>query len=356
MRYVLDKSSGSMYIQLFRMLKEDIEKGVYRDGDKLPSKRIMALDSGASVITVQHAYDLLADEGYIETRERSGYFVIYKHGSSAESGALPLKAAASHYTDTAFPFSIYSKAVRKVLTEYGDRIIEKSPNFGTPEIRLALCDYLRRSRGIDVSPNQIVIGAGAEYIYTLILRMFPGDTVFGIEYPCYEKIQRIYEEASVPLDHLRMGHDGILSEELARTPAEVIHLTPYNSVPSKVTASGPKRREYITWLNGSQSRFIIEDDYDSEFSSTTKSESTLFSMDTNGSVIYVNTFTRTLFPGLRIGYMILPEKLLPRYTEKNGFLSCTVPMLSQFCIAELLMSGEFQRHINRVRRSKSKKY
>ena len=355
MRYVLDKSAGSMYMQLFRMLKEDIEKGIYRDGDKLPSKRVMALDSGASVVTVRHAYDLLADEGYIETRERSGYFVVYKQGSRDREDTLPAKTPSSHYVDSAFPFSIYSKAVRKVLSEYGDMIIEKSPNFGTPEIRGAICDYLRKSRGIDVSPNRIIIGAGAEYIYSLIVRTFPDNTVFGMESPCYEKIQRIYEESGVPTDHLRMGPDGILSSELERTNASVIHLTPYNSVPSHVTASGPKRREYITWLLKDPSRIIIEDDYDSEFSSVTKSESTLFSMDKTDSVIYVNTFTRTLFPGLRIGYMILPEKLLQQFAEKNGFLSCTVPMLSQFCIAELLMSGEFQRHINRVRRSKGKK-
>ena len=342
-----------MYLQLFRLMKKDISEGIYKPGDKLPSKRTLALDTGTSLITVEHTYAMLTDEGYIEPRERSGYFVVQSESAAAEHRELEIRdRPAAHVADTSLPFPVFSRTVRKVLSEYGERITEKSPNFGCPELRSAVAGYLRRSRGIDVSPSQIMIGAGSEYLYTLMIRTLGPDTVFGIESPCYDTIRKIYMSSNVAVDHLRMGRDGILPEELSRTDASVLHLTPYNSVPTAVTASAPKRREYVRWVQAVPERYIIEDDYDSEFSSVTKAESTLYSMDNSGSVIYMNTFSRTLFPGLRAGYAVLPEKLLDKYAEQNGFLSCSVPMLTQYCIAELLSNGEFQRHINRVRRKR----
>ena len=354
MRYVLDNlSSEPLYLQLFRLIRKDISDGIYKPGDRLPSKRNLSLDTGASIITVEHTYALLTDEGYIEPRERSGYYVSGSADTRPDHTDMMSNAHHTvHVDDTSLPFSVFSKTVRNVLSKYGESITEKSPNFGCPELRSAIADYLCRSRGIDVSPAQIVVGAGSEYLYTLIIRILDKDSVFGIESPCYDTIRQIYQSSNARIDYLKMGRDGILPEELERTNASVLHLTPYNSVPTSVTASAPKRREYINWVQSKPERLIIEDDYDSEFSSITKAESTLFSMDDTGSVIYMNTFSRTLFPGLRAGYAVLPERLISIYSSRNGFLSCSVPMLTQYCIAELLTNGEFQRHINRVRRKK----
>lgn len=354
MRYVLDDlSSEPLYLQLFRLIRKDISDGIFKPGDRLPSKRNMSLDTGASIITVEHTYALLTDEGYIEPRERSGYYIAGSADRiSDQTDQKPVPPHAVHVEDTSLPFSVFSRTVRNVLNKYGERVTEKSPNFGCPELRSAISDYLRRSRDIDVSPSRIMIGAGSEYLYTLIIRALDKDSVFGIESPCYDTIRQIYQSCNVRIDPLKMGRDGILPEELKRTNASVLHLTPYNSVPTSVTASAPKRREYIKWVQSKPGRLIIEDDYDSEFSSITKAESTLFSMDDTGSVIYMNTFSKTLFPGLRAGYAVLPDRLISSYSSRNGFLSCSVPVLTQYCIAELLTNGEFQRHINRVRRKR----
>ena len=347
MKYKIDKSIRPAYLQIYNQIKADIISGVL-DG-KLPSKRLLADELGVSTITVEHAYALLSDEGYIETRERSGYFVIFKQAdgfSIGETAPLaPQPQPTHHYPD--FPFSVLSKTMRNILSVYGDRILEKSPSEGCEELRSALARYLARNRGLNVTTEQIVIGSGAEYLYGLIIELLGRDRVYGIEKPSYEKIAQVYDAAEVALEHLPLSRDGIDSAALAGTTATVLHTTPYRSFPSGVTASASKRYEYIRWAKG---RYIIEDDFESEFSVSTKAEDTLFSLSKSENVIYLNSFSKTISPALRIGYMVLPKALVPTFREKLGFYSCTVPTFEQLVIAALLTSGDFERHINRVRR------
>lgn len=347
MKYKVDKSIRPVYLQIYSQIKEDIISGVL--DSKLPSKRLLADELGVSTITIEHAYALLADEGYIETRERSGYFVIFKQGdgfSLGEAAPLTPQPHPNHsYPD--FPFSVLSKTMRNILAVYGEGILEKSPGEGCEELRNALARYLARNRGLNITKEQIIIGSGAEYLYGLIIELLGRDRIYGIEKPSYEKIAQVYAAADVALEHLPLSHDGIDSAALAATRATVLHTTPYRSFPSGVTASASKRHEYIRWAEG---RYIIEDDFESEFSVSTKAEDTLFSLSKSENVIYLNSFSKTISPALRIGYMVLPKGLVSAFREKLGFYSCTVPTYEQLVIASLLGSGDFERHINRVRR------
>ncbi len=348
MKYKVDKSIRPAYLQIYNQIKADIISGLL-DG-KLPSKRLLSDELGVSTITVEHAYALLSDEGYIEPRERSGYFVIFRQGdgfSIGETTAIaPLPQPTHSYPD--FPFSVLSKTMRNILSAYGERILEKSPGEGCEELRSALARYLARNRGLNITTEQIVIGSGAEYLYGLIIELLGRNRVYGIEKPSYEKIEQVYDAAEVALEHLPLSHDGIDSAALAATAATVLHTTPYRSFPSGVTASASKRYEYIRWAESS--KYIIEDDFESEFSVSTKAEDTLFSLSKLENVIYLNSFSKTISPALRIGYMVLPKGLVSAFQEKLGFYSCTVPTFEQLVIASLLNSGDFQRHINRVRR------
>lgn len=359
MKYSIDTQSGkAAYMQLYEQLKRDIVGGVYAYGSKLPSKRLLAEESGVSVITVEHAYGILCDEGYTEARQRSGYFVVYKRGDFPGSYQAPQKSPApsrvSHQGHTSFPFSVLAKTMRKVLSEYGEDILDRSPNRGCGELRLAICAYLARSQGISVSENQIIIGSGAEYLYSLIVQLLGTDRVYAIEDPSYEKIRRVYELGGARVDALKLGQDGILTKELGRTDATVLHITPFNSFPSGITAGVSKRMEYLAFVK-ERGGYIIEDNYDSELTVSKKNEDTVFSLSDDGSVIYLNTFSRTIAPSMRVGYMVLPEKLLAEFEQKLGFYACTVPLFEQYVLSELLDSGDFERHINRVRRQRRKK-
>lgn len=365
------------YLQVYEQVKADIINGRYPAGAKLPSKRVMAEAMGISVITIEHAYELLSEEGYIIPREKSGYFVTYDdrdiytgveirkasaipgrnrsgfvagnvaaHDDRAEAGeknTLPRQA------EPRFSYSLYAKTVRRVLSDYGELIMQKSPQNGMPELRSAIAEYLLRSRRLEVSPDQIFIGAGAEYLYGLIVQTFGRGEVYGIESPSYTKIAKVYASGGADIKELPLGKDGLKSEPLWNSDVKILHITPYRSFPSGVTASASKKREYLKWSRKNNG-YIIEDDFESEFTPSRKPEETIFSLDSEGRVIYVNTFTRTIGSFARCAYMVLPKELTDLFVKEIGFYECPVPTLDQLVIASLMVNGDFERHINKVRR------
>ena len=341
------------YLALYETLREEILSGVRSYGSRLPSRRVLARDRGVSAVTVDHSYELLCEEGYAESRPRSGFYVAYREEDGFSLPArLPQAAELSPVlpgSRDSFPFPSLARVMRRVLSDYGERILVRPPNTGCPELREALCRYLARNRGIRVSPDQLVIGAGAEYLYGLVVELLGPQRVYGIEAPSYKKIEQVYRARGVQLDFCALGQDGILSEALRSTPASVLHITPFRSFPSGVTASASKRREYLRWVSP-HDRFLVEDDYESEFSLLRKPEETLFAMAKGRNVLYLNTFSRTVSPSLRAGYMVLPRSLLPVFELRLGFYSCTVPAFEQYVLTELLNSGDLERHINRIRR------
>jgi GntR family transcriptional regulator/MocR family aminotransferase len=361
MKYKIVLGHSPAYLQLYNQIKKDIVAKAYPYGAKLPSKRLLAEETGVSVITIEHAYELLVSEGYAESKQRSGYYVIYRERDFISHVAvddLPhdvkINLQTTSQTGVTFPFSVLSKAMRKVICDYGESLLVKSHNKGVLAFRQELCSYLKRTVDIDAAPDQIIIGAGAEYLYGLVVQLLGKNKIYAIENPSYNKIRQVYTANGVMVEPLQMGKNGIITSDLASSRANVLHVTPYNSFPSMVTASVSKRNEYLHWANG-RNGYIVEDNYDSELTISKKNEETLFSLSTKQNVIYINTFSKTLSSGIRVGYMLLPKTLVQTFEQNLGFYSCTVPVFEQLLLTELLSSGEFERHVNRVRRQKRKK-
>lgn len=356
MKYIIDKENRPVYLQLYKQIREDIIAENYPYNTKLPSKRSLAEETGVSTITVEHAYALLCDEGYVESRERSGFVVIFRKTDGFAASCERHTERISHHiqrTYPDFPLSVLSKTMRKVLTEHGDLLLEKSPNSGCVELREAIRHYFARNRGIQVDVEQIVIGSGSEYLYRLIVELLGRHRIYAIESPSYKRIEQVYMATEITYDSLPLTSSGIDSKALSKTKADVLHTTPYRSYPSGVTTTASKRHEYIRWSE-QHDRYIIEDDFESEFSVSTKPTETLFSLSNKDNVIYLNTFSKTISPSLRIGYMVLPRHLVEVFNKKLGFYSCTVPTFMQYVLAELINNGDFERHINRIRRNKRK--
>ena len=355
MKYVIDKENRPLYLQLYKQIRDNILAENYPYNTKLPSKRSLAEETGVSTITVEHAYALLCDEGYVESRERSGFVVIFR---KSDGFVTPNEHCTEHTHPTEaetpdFPLSVLSKTMRKVLTDHGELLLEKSPNCGCMELREAIRHYLARNRGIHVNTEQIIIGSGSEYLYGLIVELIGRHRIYAIESPSYKKIEQVYRAAEITYALLPLTTSGIDSKALAETKADVLHTTPYRSYPSGVTATASKRHEYIRWSERND-RYIIEDDFESEFAIFAKPTETLFALSQNDHVLYLNTFSKTISPSLRIGYMVLPKHLVNEFRDKLGFYSCTVPTFMQYVLAEIINNGNFERHINRVRRIKRK--
>lgn len=368
------------YALIYENLRANITDGTIKYGEKLHSKRAAADSFDASVITVEHAYELLESEGYIESRPRRGYFARYvadgilaekesdfpfpeefaienqtdgNDASAKDANAKGTNAKDANAKKERFPFGIYASAVRAVLNDLGDKITEKTNGSGAPALKSAIKNYLKTSRDVHADENRIIIGAGAEYLYGVIAKLFGAGETFAIETPSYGIIEKIYSLNGVKTEKLRLGTDGVLSEDLAACRAKVIHVTPYRSFPTGVTASASKRAEYLRAAK-KIGAYIVEDDYESEFSLSAKLTETLFKNTPDDNVIYINTFSKSVFPSLRLAYMILPEKLAAKYYEKFGDFSCPVPTLEQYVAAKIISDGSFARHVNRVRRTRKK--
>ena len=339
------------YLTLYERLRAQIIAGDYPYGTKLPSKRQLAEEAGLSLVTVEHALTLLCDEGYLEARERSGHYIAFRQGDGFVPAPPPPRRETGGTPEReSFPFSLLSRTMRRVITARAETLLERCPPGGCAELRGALSRYLGRARGIHAAPEQIYIGSGAEYLYGLIVQALGRDRLYALEDPSYEKIAQVYAAQGAATVRLPLRRDGVDSAALAATAADVLHITPYRSYPSNVTASAGKRREYIRWAAAPE-RVIVEDDFTSELAASSKPEETVFSLAERGNVIYMNTFSQTVAPSLRMGYLVLSPAMARRFSERIGFYSCTVPVFEQYVLAELIDNGDYERHIRRVRRS-----
>ncbi len=344
------------YLEIYEKIKDDIINEVYGFNEKLPSKRTIAEDMKVSVVTVETAYDILQSEGYIFSIERSGYFVSYNTDFTFKTNTKneeKTEVFSVSKNNEYFPFSTLASATRKILSSFGEALLEKSANTGTEYLKKSIKNYLIRNRGISVEENQIIIGSGSEYLYGIITELLGQDKIYAIESPSYEQIEKVYLAKNVKIEKLPITSSGISSENLNKSIAQILHVTPYRSYPTLATATVSKKKEYLNWAierNG----FVIEDDYESEFSLTTKTTDTIFGSDKNAPVIFVNTFTKSICPALRVGYMLIPKFLTDTFYQKLGFYSCTVPTLEQYLIASILNDGSFERHVNKIRRLRRK--
>ena len=343
------------YYSIYLDVKTKILQGNYQAGEKLPSKRVMCDKMGCSIVTVEHAYAMLEEEGYIRSRERSGYFVERIDLSigavpTAKRAPLPhIKEKRALPTERDFEYSLWFKTIRKVISERGEELFVKAPSKGCAILRNAISDYLYRYRGMTADPHRIIIGSGSEQLYEIAVKLLGREKIYGIEDPSYAQIKAVYLGMGAEICPLKFTQDGIDSKELFGAHFDVLHVTPFHSYPSGITTPISKRYEYLKWAQLNQ-KYIIEDDFDSEFFIPGHPIEPLYSLDRNNSVIYINTFSKSLSPSMRMGYMILPDALLSSYDDILGKFSCSVPVLDQYVLAEFISNGSFERHLNRMRR------
>lgn len=339
------------YYQLYHELKNKILRGNYQSGEKLPSKRVMADQCGHSLITVQRAYAMLEDEGYIQAQERKGYFVCSIDASMRENSTqnrIQYLPQVQEKSGQDFEYSVWFKTVRKVISEKGEELFVKAPNKGCAVLRNAIADYLHRYRGMLAQPQNIIIGSGAEQLYETVVQILGREKIYGIEDPSYQQIRSVYSGVGAKVCSLKMGSDGIETDAL-QNQFDVLHVTPFHSYPSGVTTSIGKRWEYLKWAE-QNGNYIVEDDFDSEFFIPGHPIESLYALDLGEHVIYINTFSKSLSPSMRIGYMILPQALMAKYEAVLGQFSCSVPVMDQYILAEFIANGSFERHLNRMRK------
>ncbi len=355
--YTLDRSGASpLYEQLYRALKADILSGALPGGSRLPSGRALAEHLGLSRVTVETAYAQLLAEGYLASRPRAGYFVEQLTPQelpprTPEPEAQPPEPeTAQSRSAQLFPFSVWARLMRGVLLDRRQELLRPAPDAGLPALRQAVAAELYRQRGVHVSPEQVYIGAGAEYFYNLLIQFFGHGRVYALENPGHRKIARVYQANQVAVRPIGMDADGVIPELLEQSGAEVLHISPSHHYPTGTVTPITRRQALMRWLTAQPGRYLIEDDYDSEFRFSGLPIPTIQSMDRSGRVIYMNTFSRTISPSLRISYMILPRTLLPQWQAAMGFYSCTVPSFEQMTLTRFLAEGYFEKHLSRMKK------
>ena len=358
-----DIGSDSLYMHLYKWIKNDILEGKLCSGTKLPSKRSFAKNLALSNITVENAYAQLQAEGYIYSLPRKGFFVsdisniekslsreeAIKHIARKNNLAQNMDLVSNKANPDYFPFSIWTKLMREVISKNDAELMTVSPAGGIFELRNAICNYLKEFRDMNVRPEQVIIGAGTEYLYGLIIQLLGYDKIYAVENPGYKKIAKVYNSNNVECKVVSLDKEGIDIKRLEEIEADVLHISPSHHYPTGIVTSIGRRYEVLGWASRKETNYIIEDDYDSEFRMTGKPIPTLQSIDMIEKVIYMNTFTKSLSPTIRISYMVLPYKLLDRFYSKLGFYSCTVSNFEQYTLAKFINEGYFEKHIIRMR-------
>ena len=346
--YQLKKAPGMpLYESLYRLLREDIRTGKLSPGEKLPSKRALAAHLEVSVITVEAAYEELLSEGYIRSKEKVGYFVEeYRRPPAVTAPTIPAPDPAPRGTVEGFPFSVWSRLQREVVLDYGEKLLLPLPNRGVPELRNAIARHLASFRGMTVDPENILIGAGTDFLYNLLIQLLGRDYTYAVEDPGYGKIRSIYAAGGVTCLPIPMDDSGVRPDALG--DARVLHISPSHHYPTGLVTPPARRRELLDWADRNRG-WIIEDDYDSEFRFHAHPMSAMQTMDAQ-RVIYMNSFSKSLAPSIRISYMVLPSELMDKFQRELGFYSCTVPSFEQYTLARFLSMGHFEKHINRMRK------
>lgn len=356
----------ALYECLYRCIREDILAGELAPGEKLPSKRSFAKNLGVSVITVENAYEQLCAEGYIYSVPRKGFYVSdlpengYPKASPAKNrGKVPIVPekkerkgidfTSNQMISGRFPFSVWSKLLRECLQEDPEALMDPLPAGGAEVLKNAIARHLRDFRGMQVEAQQIIIGAGTEYLYSQIIQLLGTDRCYGVEDPGYHKIAQVYESYGAECRYIRFVSDGIDIEDLERQKVEIAHISPSHHFPTGVVTPISKRYELLEWAGKQNGRYLIEDDYDSEFRLTGQPIPALSSIDVHEKVIFMNTFSKSISPTVRVAYMVLPPHLVRLYHEKLAFCTCPVSNMTQYVLAKFISRGYFEKHINRVR-------
>lgn len=361
--YTLEKEKGSsLYTALYTHIREDIRSGKLPAGSRLPSKRSLSANLGVSIVTVETAYAQLIAEGYAYARERSGVYVC-AIGAMGKTQELPpllqeaeeakpalLDLSGGRGGDLPFPLSVWAKTMREVISTRGESLLHRVDYRGVRELREAIATHLYRFRGMQVSPHQIIIGAGNEHLYGLLAQLLGRQSVYALEDPCYSKLRRVYEANELSLRHIPLDRQGMQETALRQSGAQIAHISPAHHYPTGIVMPIRRRMELLAWAEEREDHWIIEDDYDSELRHRGKPVPPLFSLDRAQKVIYMSSFSQTIAPSLRISYVCLPTSLLGLWEEKLGFYSCAVPAFEQYTLADFIASGSYEKHLNRLKK------
>ena len=352
-----------IYEQLYSFIKTEIQEGRIRAQTKLPSKRKLSAYLNISQNTIQSAYDQLLQEGYITSYEKRGYYVNQiddlqklklqqsKESVTTADAADPVSYDFSyHGVDLpSFPFSIWRRLMKEVINEYDKELLQPGDSLGYSRLRAALASYLHQSRGVNCSMNRIVISSGTEMLFQILIQLFHTKAVYGIENPGYEKLNQLFTANRAMFESIAIDDKGMLPEAVEKSNANILCITPAHQFPSGQIMPINRRVRLLNWANESPDRYLIEDDYDSEFKYSGKPVPALQGLDHNDKVIYMGSLSKSLSPTLRVSYMVLPSSLMKQYQKKLSYLLCPVPIMEQKVLCRFLEEGFFERHLSRMR-------
>ena len=360
--YDFEKRAGkTLYEYLYERIKDDIITGRLKPEEKLPSKREMAVNNGISVITVENAYEQLLVEGYINSIPKKGFYVCdidfanveVIHEKISETTKQEEKAFFDFTVDAivmdGFPFSIWSKLMRRTLLDNETNFLLKPESIGIKSLREAIAGHLKSYRGLNVNPCNVIVGAGMEYLYSLVVALLGRNGMTAFEDPGYINAAKVFENCGSKVCFIPLDEEGISISELRVSKANLVHVTPSHHFPLGIVTSAARRHSIIKWAVDNNA-YILEDDYDSEFRFKGKPIPAMASINPE-RVIYMNTFSKTLAPSIRIAYMVLPDNLMEEYRKKLSFYSGTVTGFEQYTLANFINEGYLERHINRMRNS-----
>lgn len=363
------EASTPIYQQLYSFLKSELQSGQIPCGSKLPSKRKLSSHLGISLNTVQTAYNQLIEEGYIIPAERKGFYAgrvdhLQQLKLSppeevtlrTEMANQPVFDFSYHGVDQpSFPFSIWRKLMKEVINEYDEELLKTGDSLGYHRLRSAIAGYLHQSRGVNCRDSQIIISSGTETLYQIVIQLLGKDCVFGIENPGYEKLNQLFGNSNADFKAIGIDRFGMMPEEVHKNNANALCITPSHQFPTGEIMPVSRRLELLHWANEQQGRYLIEDDYDSEFKYGTKPIPALQGLDRNDKVIYIGSFSKSLSTTIRISYMVLPNELMKSYMAKFSYILCPVPIFEQKVLCRFISEGYFERHLNKMRNIYKKK-
>ncbi|GAB6169488.1 PLP-dependent aminotransferase family protein [Clostridium carnis] len=364
-----NNSKIPLYEQIYNFIKAEIQKGNIESNCKLPSKRKLAKYLQISLNTVEAAYEQLVAEGYIISKPKKGYFVCEINGflkSNRKSNKLKEKNninkisykyefLSSRIDLESFPYTIWRKIIKDIIFEENKNLLQIGHSQGDLNLRESIANYIHYSRGVVANADEIVIGAGTEYLFQILINLIGRENIYATENPGYFKIRKILETHGINSIGIDVDNQGVNVDKLRKSKANIIHTTPSHQFPLGIIMPISRRMELLNWAEEKEDRYIIEDDYDSEFRFYGKPIPAMQSLDRNGKVIYIGTFSKCLAPSMRIAYMVLPKSLLEKYKRSFSFYACTVSRIEQQGLCRFIENGYFERHLNKMRNIYKKK-